>query len=53
MVDLEDAKVRVGIAVSEGVEARTEENVLRNALGDGSSKVVFGIAAAGDEKGAE
>jgi hypothetical protein len=53
MVDLEDAKVRVGIAVSEGVETCTEENVLRGAPGDGSSKVVFGVAAAGDEKGAE
>ena len=52
MIDLEDAKVRVGIAVSEGVEARTEENVLRDAP-DGSGKVVFGVAAAGDEKGAE
>jgi hypothetical protein len=53
MIDLEDAKVRVGIAVCEGVEARTKENVLRDAPRDGSSKVVFGVAAAGDEKGAE
>jgi hypothetical protein len=53
MVDLEDSKVRVGIAVSKGVEACTEENVLCDALGDGSGKVVFGVAAAGNEKGAE
>jgi hypothetical protein len=37
VVDLEDAKVWVRVAVSEGVEAGAEKNILRNALFDGAS----------------
>ena len=51
MINLEDAKVRVRVAVSEGVETCTEKNILRDALRDRSGKIVFGIAAAGDEEG--
>jgi len=53
VVDLEDPKMRVRVAVGEGVEACTEQDVLNDALGYGLGKVVFGVAAAGDEKGAE
>jgi hypothetical protein len=53
VVDLEDAKMRVRVAVSEGVEARTEKNILRNAMVDGVSEGVFGVTAAGDEEGAK
>ena len=53
VVDLEDAKVWVRVAVSEGVEAGTEKDILRGALFDGESESVFGVAAAGDEEGAK
>jgi hypothetical protein len=53
VVDLEDAKVGVRVAVSEGVEAGSEKNILRNALFDGARESVFGVAAAGDEEGAK
>ena len=53
VVDLEDAKLRVRVAVGEGVEACSEENVLCDALSDGVRERVFGVAAAGDEEGAE
>jgi hypothetical protein len=48
VINLKDAKVGVGIAVCEGVEACSEENVLRHALGNCSGESVFSIAAAGD-----
>src|SRR5207244_1294216 len=41
------------IAVGEGVEARTEENILRDALGDGPGERVFRVAAARDEERAK
>src|ERR1700733_4428751 len=53
MVDFEDAQLWVRIAVGEGVEACSQENVLGDALGDRARQRVLGIAAAGDEKGAE
>jgi len=53
VVDLKDAKVRVRVAVGEGVEACTEENVLRDSLGDGGGEQVFGVSAAGDKKSAK
>ena len=53
MIDLEDAKVRVGIAIGKGVETGSKENVLGNAVGDGAGERIFGIAASGDEKSAK
>jgi hypothetical protein len=53
VVDLEDAKARIRVAVSEGVEACTEKNILRDFLRNGSGKIIFGVAAAGDEEGTE
>jgi hypothetical protein len=53
MVDLEDPELRVRVAVSERVEACSEEDVLRNTLGNGAGERVFGVAAAGNEEGAK
>ena len=53
VVDLEDAKLRIRVAVSEGIEACTEKNILRNTLGNGAGKHVFGVATACDEEGAK
>jgi hypothetical protein len=53
MIDLEDVKVRVRVAVSEGVEAGAEKNILRGALFDRTRETVFGVPAAGDEEGAK
>jgi hypothetical protein len=53
MIDLEDAERRVGIAVGEGVEAGAEQDVLVDSAGDGLGEKVFGVAAAGDEEGAQ
>jgi hypothetical protein len=53
MVDLEDVEAGVGVAVGEGVEACTEEDVLGDSVGDGLGERVFGVAAAGDHEGAE
>ena len=41
------------VAVSEGVEACAEKNILRCALFAGASEIVFGVAAARDEEGAK
>ena len=53
VVDFEDAKVRVRVAVGEGVEACTEEDVLGDSVCDSVGERVFGVAAARDEEGAE
>ena len=53
VVDLEDAEVGVGVAVGEGVEAGSEEDVLGDSVGDGCCELVLGVAAAGDDEGAE
>jgi hypothetical protein len=53
VVDLEDAKMRIRVAVGERVEACSEQDVLRNTLGNGVSEVVFSVTAAGDEEGAK
>ena len=53
MVDLEDAEVGVGVAVGEGVEAGSEEDVLGDSVCDGCCKQVLGVAAAGDDEGAK
>ncbi len=41
------------IAVSECVEARTEEDILCDTVVNGADKRIFGVAAACDEEGAE
>jgi hypothetical protein len=53
VVDLEDAKIGIGAAVSEGIEACTEKNILRNALGDSTGECVFGVATACYKEGAK
>jgi len=53
MVDFEDSHAGMGVAVGEGIESGAEDNVLRDALGDGASEFVFGEAAAGGHEGAE
>ena len=53
MVDLEDSEVCVWVAVGEGVEAGSEEDVLGDSVGDGCGQLVLGVAAARDEEGAE
>ena len=53
MVDLKDAEAGVGVAVGEGVEAGAEQDVLGDSVGDGFGQLVFGVAAARDEEGAE
>jgi len=53
VVDLEDAEGGVGVAVGEGVEACSEEDVLGDAASYGVGELIFGVAAAGDEEGAE
>ncbi len=57
VIHLEDAEVRVVVAVGKGVEARAEEDVLGDGLirfaHDCLGEEVFGVAAAGDQKGAE
>jgi hypothetical protein len=39
--------------VSEGIEACTQKNILRNTLGNGASKRVFSVATACDDEGAK
>ena len=41
------------VAVREGVEPGSQQNILLDALGCGAGEAVFGVAAAGDEKGAQ
>ena len=56
VVDLEDSQVSVRVAIGEGVEAGSEEDVLGGAGGDGIDKsveIVFSVAAAGEEEGAQ
>ena len=50
MVDLEDLEALGVVAVGEGVEARAEEAVLADSCGVGNCELLFGVAAAGDEK---
>jgi hypothetical protein len=50
VIDLENAKVRVRVAMSEGVEPCTEKDILLSALLDGASEVVFGVAAPCDKE---
>jgi hypothetical protein len=45
--------MRIWVAVGEGVEAGSEEDVLGCALCDGCGQGVFGVAAAGYEEGPE
>lgn len=52
-VEFEDVKLGVGVAVSEGVESGAEQDVLGDAALDGVGESVFGVAAAGDEEGAQ
>ena len=49
VVDFEDMEVRPGIAIGEGVESGSEEDVLADSVGDGAGEVIFGVAAAGYE----
>ena len=49
MIDFEDAKVRVRIAVCEGVEASAERDILSDFGSDGLRERVFGVTAAGDQ----
>jgi hypothetical protein len=53
VVNLKDSQLWVRIAMSEGVEACAEEDVLGDAAGDGGGELVLGVAAAGYEEGAE
>ena len=53
MVHLEDAKLRIRVAMSEGIEACTQKNILRNTLGNGAGKRVFSVATACDDEGAK
>jgi hypothetical protein len=53
VVHLEDAKLRIRVAVSEGIKACTEKNILRNTLGNGAGKRVFSVATACDDEGAK
>ena len=53
MVDLEDAQLGVGVAVGEGVQAGAQEDVLGDPVGDGFGELVFGVAAARDQEGAQ
>ena len=49
-----DNKAREEVAVKiRDLEASAEEDVLEDSADDGAGQVVFGIAAAGDEKGAQ
>ena len=50
VVYLKDAKLRIRVSVGEGVESCTKQDVLLDSALDRLSQVVFGIAAAGDEK---
>ncbi len=53
MVDLEDVEVGEGVAIGEGVEPGSEEDVLGGAVGDCCGEGVFHVAAASDDEGAE
>ena len=53
MVDFEDAEVWVWVAEGEGVEARSEKDILVYVSAYGSGESVLGVAAANDNKGAE
>src|SRR5580704_5470353 len=53
VIDLEDAEARVRVAVGEGVEPGSEEDILGDSAGYGPGEQVFGVAAACDQEGAE
>jgi len=53
MVDLEDAELRPGVSVGEGVEAGAKQDVLGDTACDGLSEQVFRVTAAGDDEGAQ
>jgi hypothetical protein len=50
-VHLENAQVGILVAVAEGVQACREQHVLRNAVFDRCSKLIFRKAASGRHKG--
>jgi len=52
-VDFKNMESWEWVAIGEGVQAGTEDDVLGDACGDGGGEIVFGIAAAGDHVGAE
>ena len=52
-VNFKDAERRVRIAIGEGVEPGTENDVLRDAVCNGFSEEVFCVAASDSHKGAE
>jgi hypothetical protein len=53
MVDLEDAKIWKRIAVREGIETGTEQDVLGHAARDGLGQQVFRVTATRDEEGSK
>jgi hypothetical protein len=53
VVDFEDVQAGVGIAVGEGVEASSEQDILRDTVGYGLREIVFGVAAARNEESAK
>jgi hypothetical protein len=53
VVHLEDAKLRIRVPMSEGIEACAEKNILRNTPGNGAGKRVFGVATACHDEGAK
>ena len=52
-IDLEDMEGGKGVAIGEGVESGAEDDVLRDAGGDGLGEAVFNIAAADGHEGAK
>src|SRR5579863_3500737 len=52
MIDLEDAEVRIWIAIGEGVESGTEDDELSDSAADGEREFVFGEASADGHEGA-
>ena len=53
VVDLKDAKLRIRIAVREGVQPCAEQHVLRDVMGDSNGKAILGIAAARHQKSSQ
>jgi hypothetical protein len=52
VIDLEDAEIRVRVAIGKGVEASAEDYELGDAAADGEGEFVFGVAGAGGHEGA-
>jgi hypothetical protein len=53
VIDLKNTQAQVRIAMREGIEPRTQENVLRNAPRNCLREHVFRITAASDQEGAK